>query len=108
MSTSTLLFIPAVTGQVQADYGWHMHDGTGAMMGYGWQGWGIAHGIFWLVILVAVVVITLALVRRLGSDDSKRNDSPRPTALEVLDERYARGEIDREEYLQRKKDLGAS
>jgi len=27
-------------------------------------------------------------------------------ALAILDERYARGEIDREEYLRRRKDIG--
>ena len=77
------------------------------MMGYGggWSGWGIVHAVFWLAILLAMIAIALTLVRRLGSGDANRNEAPRPTALDVLNERYARGEIDRQEYLQRKHDI---
>lgn len=74
-----------------------MHDhywGGGA-----WGGWMLVHGIFWLLLLGLLVFGTLALVRRSGP--SARGGR----ALELLDELYARGEIDREEYLQRKKDI---
>jgi putative membrane protein len=51
----------------------------------------------WLGVLVAIIVV---LVRRLGgSDRSVRR------ASDVLDDRYARGEIDREEYMKRKHDI---
>jgi hypothetical protein len=36
---------------------------------------------------------------------SERPLSPRPDANALLDERYARGDIDRQEYLQRREDL---
>ena len=46
----------------------------------------------------------IAVVRRLqGRDDSSGASAG---ALAILDERYARGEIDREEYLRRRKDIG--
>lgn len=73
------------------------------MHAYNWGGgdcggWMIVHGAFWLLLLVLLVFGTVMLVRR---PRSPRRDS----ALDILNERYARGEIDRDEYLQRKKDL---
>ena len=66
----------------------------------GWGGWMIVHAMFWVVLLALLVVVTLAIARgrRRGSRESA-------TALDLLNERYARGEIDRDEYLQRKKDI---
>lgn len=55
----------------------------------------------WLAVFVAVIVL---LVRWLGAGNSSGRASPR-TARDVLDERYARGEINREEYVQRKNDI---
>lgn len=73
-------------------------------MGYGgWDGWiwpMAAHGLMgllWLVLLVAGIAI---LVRLLGGG-SRRQDS----AVAVLELRYANGEIDRDEFLARRKDL---
>lgn len=110
MATSLFPLIPIGFRQVQAGYGWHMGGGPGTMMGYGygWGGWGIVHAVFWLVTLLAIIVIALTLVRRPGSGDADGKDTPPPTALEILDERYARGEIDREDYLQRKKDISGA
>lgn len=60
--------------------------------------------VFWLVAIVAIVL----LVRMLLS--SSRTPAPaglsRSKALEELDLRYARGEINREDYLARRADLG--
>lgn len=91
--------------QVQSGYGWRMHDGGGYMMGSPWGAWGLAHSLFSLLILIAVVAIAFVLVRQMMSGGQKTEGESRPTALDQLDERYARGEIDREEYLQRKKDI---
>jgi putative membrane protein len=78
---------------------WHMmHDwstwGPGGMwLGPIWM-------IIWLAVLVAVIV---AIVRWLsGTGAGYRSSS---TARDILAERYARGEIDREEYLKRKRDI---
>ena len=76
------------------------HAGGWSHMG-GW-GWGMA--IFGLVFMVLIVVLVAWLIwlatRRPGSfGDGRRG------AVDLLDERYARGEIDRDEYLQRKSDL---
>ena len=76
------------------------------MMGeYGDMGWfgpgfGGVFMILWWVLIIAGIV---ALARWLMS--LSRGDAPRKSALDVLDERYAQGEINRDEYEQRKRDL---
>lgn len=66
------------------------------------DGWMMVHGAFWIIFLAALLIGAVFLLRSSRSDQGRRNG---PTALELLDQRYAKGEIDREEYLQRKKDI---
>jgi putative membrane protein len=61
--------------------------------------------ILWLVILAVIIASVVWFVRSqllAGSQRSLERHSP---ALEALEERYARGEINREEYLQKKRDI---
>jgi putative membrane protein len=60
--------------------------------------------IIWIVILALVVAGAVWLFRAMtgGSADLGRRSS----ALDVLEERYARGEIKRDEYLEKRRDLG--
>lgn len=82
--------------------------GGGPMMGYG--GWG---GGGWIMMLFGGVVIVALLVlifRALAwSAHPPYQTPPHPghgsTGLHALDERCARGEINREEYLQKKRDI---
>lgn len=78
---------------------WRMHEWMG------WGGCGMFLGplfmIVWLGILVAVIVL---VVRWLGGGTFGMGPSAR-TPREILDERYARGEIDREEYQRRRDDM---
>lgn len=75
------------------------------MNDYGW-GWMVFGGIhmllFWIFIILAIVAMMKWLGSRSSGDGAARTDK---TALQVLQERYARGEIDREEYLRIKADL---
>lgn len=69
-------------------------------------GWGMAGMMLWMVVgsLLVVAVVVLGvwwLVRAVRP--SRSNDR----ALEVLRERYARGEITREEFEARRRDLAA-
>lgn len=78
-------------------------------MDYGW-GWGMmaVHGFGWILLLALVIVVAVILFRSFGPAaglDNGRSAGPR-SASEILDARYASGEIDREEYLSKKKDLG--
>jgi putative membrane protein len=60
--------------------------------------------LFWFAILAAIIAALMWFLRsQHGSRASlleRRSDS-----LQILEERYARGEIDRDEYLQKKRDL---
>ncbi|WP_107767151.1 SHOCT domain-containing protein [Nocardioides terrigena] len=68
--------------------GWY-HDGAG------WGGWlvmTIAMIAFWAMVIVAVVVLFR------GSKSSGQDPSLRQDPLDILDQRFARGEIDEDEY----------
>lgn len=73
------------------------------MSAHGW-GWMIFGGLHWLVFWLLVILAILALVKWLSGGPSKSTGNHK-TALNILQERYARGEIDREEYLRIKADL---
>jgi putative membrane protein len=75
----------------------------GMMGGYG--GYGGFGMIVWIIILIAIVALVVWLVRSVASP-GMHNLPRRSSGLEVLEERYARGEINRDEYLQKKKDIG--
>lgn len=68
-------------------------------------------GILWLLIIGAIVVIAVLLVRDRGlgggsaTGPSTRRDQDK-TPLEILEIRYAKGEIDEEEYEKKRRDLG--
>ncbi|HXC38123.1 MAG TPA: SHOCT domain-containing protein [Burkholderiales bacterium] len=79
----------------------HLH-GESAMWAFhdGWWGWTGMHlfpgATIWLLFLVLLVLVLLG---------SRRGPSPEETALEILNKRYARGDIGREEYVRTRGDL---
>jgi putative membrane protein len=79
------------------------------MWGYGygdgsWVGW-LVMGIVMLVFWGLVVAGVIFLVRYLGHGRDQRAGSD---ALRILDERFARGEIDADEYSGRRQLIGSS
>ena len=82
------------------DWGW---SGPG-MMGGGWGGFGwIFMIIFWGLIIAGLILLIRWLVGLSRSRTPYNKD--RDSALEILRQRYAKGEIDKEEFDQKKKDL---
>jgi len=69
------------------------------MMGYGW-GWLMMIGIFILVVLGII-----ALIRYLQQSVHTDRQTIAKTALDILNERYARGEIADEEYRAKKAEI---
>lgn len=59
------------------------------------------HGLFWLALIGLVVFSAVVLIR----SPKRTGVEPEFPAKALLDARYARGEIDRGEYLERKRDL---
>jgi putative membrane protein len=99
---------PAAAQQGQpGQWGQGGHRWGGPMM----DGWfGPFGGLIWLILVVAVLVAAVLLVRYLWNVGHQSGGhagarTGRSEALELLDKRYAAGEIDREEYLRRKQDL---
>lgn len=81
------------------NWGWdHMGNSMGWGMGFG----GIFMILFWVVIIAAVVVLARWLLGGFGQDDKASGKS----ALDVLKERYASGAIGREEFEQKRRDIG--
>ena len=64
-----------------------------------------------LLLFLAVAAAVIFLISRLlqGPGDTRMNGGNNgPTALEILDQRYARGETTREEYLAARDDITRS
>jgi len=82
------------------------------MMFWGFDGFGHGGGamaigmlLFWVLIIAAIV----AIVRGFGRGPGVNEPGARiPLPLEILGERYARGEIDKNEYEQKRRDLSAA
>lgn len=72
------------------------------MDGFGHHGWGMGWGwILGFLILVLLIWLVVKLAGRSGRSAGWGEKS----AMDILKERYARGEINEEEYNNRKKDI---
>jgi putative membrane protein len=84
---------------------WGNMMGWGGYGGYG-PGWG-AFGLFHMLLWWVLIVLAIAVLARwaFGGRLGRRRPHHEDRALEILRERYARGEIDKTEYDARRKDL---
>lgn len=73
------------------------------MMGFGFGG-GILGGIIMVLFWVIVIMAGLAFLRWLAHDMTGGTGSSK-TALDILKEKYAKGEITKEEFETKKKDI---
>lgn len=88
-----------------------MREDFGMMGGFGFGGFFMI--LWWVLVLVGIFVLVKWIVTPSGAGD--RNEAARPSAasrsvggsraLDILNERYARGQIDEQDYKIRKRDL---
>jgi len=99
MNTTT--FIHSVLSQHRYDMGPGMMWGWGHPVGWLWM---VMMGVFWVALIIAVIFLIRWLLLSKGDRGSEvlREESP----LEILNKRYAKGEIDKQEFVEKKKDLG--
>lgn len=75
------------------------------MWGYGYNGWGW----MWVVgglVVVGIVVLVVVLIRNSMAPTKAGTTAATSTPRQILDERYARGELTTEEYRERIETLG--
>lgn len=91
-----IIVLPRVLGGF---WGWSAPGMTG-MMGYGW-------GFMVLIPIMFLVLIAIGVYYAFTGFGRPRRSSSihRGRALEILKERYAKGEITREQYLEMKKEV---
>lgn len=92
---------PPYSGWGMPYYG-HMWGGGG--MGYGWGG----PLMMWLGLIVVVAVVYLLLRHATGGWHHHHHGDPTHSALQILNERFARGEIQKQEYEEKKAVILAS
>ncbi len=75
------------------------------MDGFGGHGWGMGMGWWWIIGIVVLIAIIWPMFQRYNRNNSAAPREPGKTALDILKERYALGEIDNQEFEERKKNL---
>ncbi len=82
-----------------------MWGNMGDWSGWGWGGMGfgvIGMSLFWILLVVAIIALVRGMWASGASSAERRQEK---SALDILKERYARGEIEREEFEQKRRDL---
>lgn len=108
LTGSAIILLPgSAWAQTSPDfdrYGWGPH-----MMGWGGGWFGMIFGpIFMILVLALVIAVAVLLVRWLGGSSltATPHQPPARAPLDILKERFARGEIDKEEFEERRRTLG--
>jgi putative membrane protein len=109
MMTRTLA-IPAIAALMGTAAGaqtggsdWSGHRHMMEWGGMGWGGWFM--GPLMMLIFLALLVGAVVLIVRLAGDGGGRREARQDRSMEILRERFAKGEIDAEEFEARRKTL---
>lgn len=89
--------------------GYHdMHGFGGGMRGLLYWGSALLGVLFALALLLLIAAVAWRLFRGKGGGDGAPGPAEPESPLEVLERRYARGELEREDFLQKRDDLRKS
>ena len=72
------------------------------MMGEGMGSWMFANMFFWVLIIAGVIFLIVWFTRKGAAKEQKPIEE---SVLDILKKRYAKGEINKEEFEERKKEL---
>ena len=75
---------------------------SNGMMGGGMGIWMLLNMVFWILVIAGIILLVVWAVQRAMGDGAGRT---RESAMEILKKRYARGEISKEEYEEKKQGL---
>jgi putative membrane protein len=73
---------------------------------HGFGGMGVGMGWGWIIGLIVLVVFIWFIVRTVNRDQASSQTNNKST-LDILKERYARGEIDKDEFEEKKRTLSS-
>jgi putative membrane protein len=73
---------------------WTMDGGMGI--------WMLFNMIFWILVIIGIVLLAVWISRMAGRGERSKIDE---SALDILKKRYARGEISKEKYEEKKRDI---
>jgi len=65
-------------------------------------------GIIWIMGWVIIIIVLIFFIKWLAQQSKSESKEKEETAIEILKKRYARGEINKEEFERIKKDLMAN
>lgn len=71
---------------------------------FGQHGWGMGWG--WILGIIVLILLIWLIIRMLDRRGPSKGSEGSDSAMDILKKRYARGEITKEEFNNRKKDLG--
>jgi putative membrane protein len=72
----------------------------------GFSGGGMGFGGFFMILFWGLIILgIIAAFKWIAGNDTGANGPAQKSALDILKERYARGEIDEQEFQQKRRDL---
>ncbi len=102
LSAFVATIAPATTAMAQQGSTYHPH-----YWGEGWGWGGMILGPLMMILFIALIVVVVVLaVRWLGGAAHLPAAPPGRTPLDILKERFARGEIDKADFEERRRTLG--